>query len=227
MKPRANRGGRSMSPECGRPRPQQCPQPVNPGKTRTADQYEACCGRGRPYSGVGAAIGYFLFGTSRQFKILLAVFLTLALAANLRAETDAAAKVLARVALLSDPHVNRATNGDASNFKAHFDKAIAQVNAAKVDFVLIAGDLTQSGLPEEFADFKNHIKALRAPVFFVPGNHDVGHKFNSGQINGTVAAERVEAYEKSLGPSWFTKKKAGVRIIGINSSLLGSGFARE
>src|SRR5205807_1306178 len=100
MKPRANRGGRSVSPECGRPRPQQCPQPVNRGKTRTADQYEACCDRGRPHSGVGAAIGSFLFGTSRQFKILLSAFVMLALIASLRAETDAAAKVLARVALL-------------------------------------------------------------------------------------------------------------------------------
>src|SRR5437899_316468 len=79
----------------------------------------------------------------KQFKILLAVFIILGLAANLRADTDAAAKVLARVALLSDPHVNRATNGDAANFKARFEKAIAQVNAAKVDIVLIAGDLTQ------------------------------------------------------------------------------------
>src|SRR5690349_11384915 len=83
-------------------------------------------------------------------------------------------KIIARVALLSDPHVNRATNGMDATFKAHFEKTIEQVNEEKPDLVLIAGDLTQSGLPEEFADFKEHAKRLKAPVRFVPGNHDVG-----------------------------------------------------
>jgi predicted phosphodiesterase len=136
-------------------------------------------------------------------------------------------KVLARVALLSDPHVNRATNGMDATFRPHFEKAIAQVNAAKVDLVLIAGDLTQDGKPEECADFKMFVKQFRAPVFFVPGNHDVGHKFNSGHTNGTITTERVAAWERTFGPSWFAKKRAGVRVLGINSSLLGSGFERE
>ncbi len=136
-------------------------------------------------------------------------------------------KILARVALLSDPHVNRATNGMDATFRPHFEKAIAQVNAAKVDLVLIAGDLTQDGKPEECADFKMFVKQIRAPVLFVPGNHDVGHKFNSGHTNGTITTERLAAWEKTFGPSWFSKKRAGVRVLGINSSLLGSGFERE
>lgn len=155
------------------------------------------------------------------------VLLCIAVAFVARAETEPPAKVLARVALLSDPHVNGATNGNEAAFKVRFQKAIAQVNDAKVDVVLIAGDLTQSGLPQEFTDFKNHIKALHAPVYFVPGNHDVGHKFNSGKTNGTVIPGRVEDYERALGPSWFVKRKAGLRIIGINSSLLGSSFFQE
>src|SRR5438552_1085367 len=109
------------------------------------------------------------------FKIFSVVFIALTIVTDLRAATDPAAKVLARVALLSDPHVNGATNGNEAAFKVRFQKAIAQVNDAKVDVVLIAGDLTQSGLPQEFTDFKNHIKALHAPVYFVPGNHDAGH----------------------------------------------------
>ena len=155
------------------------------------------------------------------------VVLCIAVAFVAQAETSPPTKVLARVALLSDPHVNGATNGNEAAFKARFQKTIAQVNDAKVDVVLIAGDLTQSGLPQEFMDFKNHIKALHAPVYFVPGNHDVGHKFNSGKTNGTVTPGRVETYERALGPSWFVKKKAGLRILGINSSLLGSSFLQE
>jgi 3',5'-cyclic AMP phosphodiesterase CpdA len=141
--------------------------------------------------------------------------------------TKAEPKILARIALVSDPHVNRATNGMNATFKSHFEKTIAAVNSAKVDFILIAGDLTQSGQPEEIGDFKNQIKRFRAPVWLVPGNHDVGHKFNSGKSEGTVTPERVELYEKKLGASFFAQKKSGIRVIGINSSLLGSGFERE
>ena len=134
--------------------------------------------------------------------------------------------IFARVALVSDSHLNRATQGEQASYGAHFDKAIAQVNAAGVDFVLIAGDLTQSGKATEFADFKAKIKALQAPVFFVPGNHDVGNKFNSGK-SGHVTSARVKAYEKNLGPAWFSTNYAGVRVIGINSSILGSGLEGE
>jgi 3',5'-cyclic AMP phosphodiesterase CpdA len=165
----------------------------------------------------------------QRIQLVVAALFACAIAANAGAETspDPNLKVLARVALLSDPHVNRATNGMDATFRPHFEKAIAQVNAAKVDVVLIAGDLTQDGKPEECADFKELVKRFRAPVYFVPGNHDVGHKFNSGHTNGTVTSERVAAWEKTFGPSWFSKKRAGLRVIGINSSLLGSGFERE
>jgi 3',5'-cyclic-AMP phosphodiesterase len=158
-------------------------------------------------------------------RIFFASLVSASLAFCVSAEAEP--KILARIALVSDPHVNRTTNGANATFKAHFDKAIAAVNEAKVDFVLIAGDLTQSGKPEEMSDFKNQIKNFRAKVCYVPGNHDVGHKFNSGKSEGTVTRERLELYEKKLGVSFFAQKKSDVRIIGINSSILGSSFESE
>jgi 3',5'-cyclic AMP phosphodiesterase CpdA len=164
---------------------------------------------------------------SKDFLLFVAALLSLALTLAAQAQTAPESKIVARVALLSDPHVNRAADGVDATFKPHFEKVIQQVNSEKVDFVLIAGDLTQSGRPEEFADFKNQIKALQAPVFFIPGNHDVGHKFNSGKADGTVTIERIESYKKTMGAAWFEKEKHGVRVIGITSSLLGSGFPQE
>jgi 3',5'-cyclic AMP phosphodiesterase CpdA len=157
----------------------------------------------------------------------LAVILTL-LAGGVTAEAQPAAdsNVVARVALLSDAHVNEETNGEDATFTPHFEKAIEQVNAAQVDFALIAGDLTQSGKADEYADFKARLKALRVPVWFVPGNHDVGNKVNSGKGNEVTEA-RVKDYETRMGPDWFSTNAAGVRIIGIDSPLLGSGLDRE
>jgi 3',5'-cyclic AMP phosphodiesterase CpdA len=153
-------------------------------------------------------------------RLLLPVLLLSSLLAASAAKTT-------RIALLSDTHTNLRTNGNEAQFNVRFDKAIAAVNAAKVDFVLITGDLTNSGKEEEMAEFKKHVKKFKPPVYFVPGNHDVGHKFNSGKKDGTVTRDRVELFEKNLGPSFFTKTKAGVRVIGINTSLLGSGYDRE
>ena len=158
-------------------------------------------------------------------RIFFASLVLVAFAFSVSAEAEP--KILARIALVSDPHVNRATNGANATFKGHFEKAIAAVNSAKVDFVLIAGDLTQSGEPEEMGDFKKQIKKIRAPVWFVPGNHDVGHKFNSGKSEGTVTLERVALFEKELGPSFFARKNSSIRIIGVNSSIFGSGFECE
>ncbi|MDB6058066.1 MAG: cpdA [Verrucomicrobiales bacterium] len=136
-------------------------------------------------------------------------------------------KPLATIALLSDTHTMVSTNGQDGVYEQHFERAIAQVNKANVDFVLVAGDLSNGGKPEELREFRKRTKEFKAPVYYVPGNHDVGHKFNSGKTNGTIAVERVKAYERLMGSSFFAKEEHGLRIIGLNTSLLGSGFERE
>ena len=135
--------------------------------------------------------------------------------------------ILAQFALLSDSHLNHAKTVDDANFTSHFEKAIEQVNAADVDFVLIAGDLTQSGKPDEFSLFRAEITKFHVPVWYVPGNHDIGNKFSLSGKDEHVTLSRMETYEKQMGPSWFTANCAGVHIICINSSNLGSGFEEE
>jgi Icc protein len=134
--------------------------------------------------------------------------------------------VMARIALVSDTHTTRGTKDDQPKYRARLDQVMAAANAAKVDLVLIAGDLTENGSPDELSDFQNQIKGFKAPVLFVPGNHDVGNKLIPGK-GGTVTTERVAAFEKSLGPSFHAQTRAGVRVIGVNSPIFGSGFDQE
>ncbi len=61
-----------------------------------------------------------------------------------------------RVALISDTHTNREIEGDASLYRVRFDAVIEDVNAQKVDLILLGGDLTEGGKPETIADFKGH-----------------------------------------------------------------------
>jgi alkaline phosphatase D len=133
---------------------------------------------------------------------------------------------VARIAFVSDTHVNLRTNEPGLDYIRRLDKAIAEINAAKVDLVLIAGDLTDVGTREQMALFKQRVKQLHAPVLFVAGNHDVG-MVGDGTVKKSITPDRVKLFGKELGPNWFAREKAGVRIIGVNSCLFGSGFKEE
>lgn len=60
----------------------------------------------------------------------------------------------------------------------HHDPALAEgfaddINAQKPDLVVASGDFTQIGTREEFVQAREFLDKLNAPVFAVPGNHDV------------------------------------------------------
>ncbi|HEY0034555.1 MAG TPA: metallophosphoesterase [Devosia sp.] len=49
----------------------------------------------------------------------------------------------------------------------------ADINALNADLVVASGDFTQVGTEEEFIQARQFLDSLTAPVFAVPGNHDV------------------------------------------------------
>src|ERR1017187_597563 len=135
-------------------------------------------------------------------------------------------EIITRTAFVSDTHVNLRTNEPGLAYNRRLDEAMAAINAAKVDLVLIAGDLTDGGTREQMALFKGKVKQLEAPVLFVAGNHDVG-LVGVGDVKTSITPERVKRFAKELGPNWYAQVKAGVRVVGINSCLFGSGFKEE
>jgi 3',5'-cyclic AMP phosphodiesterase CpdA len=161
-------------------------------------------------------------------SLSFAFFILLALAGRLRAESPATqpkAKILARIALLGDPHVN--LDPKLSQYLTNFQHVIDDVNASNVDFVLIAGDLTQSGDAPSLRRFKEMITGFHTKVFCVAGNHDVGQK-PLGDQPATVTSKRVEQFESIVGPEYFTADLLPtLHLIGITSSLFSSGIERE
>lgn len=135
-------------------------------------------------------------------------------------------KSVARIAFLSDTHVNLQTNATGLSYNRHADEAIAAVNAAKVDLVLIAGDLTNNGDPQQMGLFRKKMKQLKAPVLFIPGNHDVGHAGTPDKPR-TITPAKVQRFSQLLGPNYFAREKSGLRVVGINSCLFGTGFQEE
>ena len=75
------------------------------------------------------------------------------------------------IAQLSDRHL-----GGARYDEALLGAAIAEVNEASPDLVVIAGDVTDEGYPDQYAAAKAKLESLAcANVVVVPGNHDAKH----------------------------------------------------
>jgi 3',5'-cyclic AMP phosphodiesterase CpdA len=72
------------------------------------------------------------------------------------------------IAQLSDVHV-----GGGRYRQGLLHTAIAEINTAEPDLVVVAGDLTDEGYPDEYPLAKEELAALECPeVVLVPGNHD-------------------------------------------------------
>lgn len=157
----------------------------------------------------------------RRISGILLVWLTLA--ATL---AGGELKAPIRIGFLADTHVNTRTNNRYVSYNTHFVKAIEAINAAKVDLVLISGDLTDNGSEEQMDRFKQMVKGFEAPVLFVPGNHDVGHA-GSKETKMTISQKRLTLFRKKLGPDYFVRQVAGVRVIGMDSCVIGTGYKEE
>jgi Icc protein len=109
------------------------------------------------------------------------------------------------IAQLSDVHV-----GGARYRKELLHTAIEEINAAEPDLVVIAGDLTDDGYPDQYPLAEQELAAIAAPqVVRVPGNHDAR---NVGYL----------LYEDTFGPRdsqrRFESAGLDVALVGVDSS---------
>jgi 3',5'-cyclic-AMP phosphodiesterase len=75
------------------------------------------------------------------------------------------------IAQLSDIHL-----GGARHDERLLDAAIAELNEACADLVVVAGDVTDEGYPDQYAAAKAKLGAIDcANMVLVPGNHDARH----------------------------------------------------
>ena len=106
------------------------------------------------------------------------------------------------IAQISDVHIGGPHPGAGDRFS----EAIEAINTMtrQPELVLVTGDLTQSGTPDEWAEFNDRIAPLRAPWEGLRGNHDrpldelTGHRsLDLGEVHvvliDTSADEFTEA----------------------------------
>lgn len=83
------------------------------------------------------------------------------------------------------------------------------------DVLVITGDLTESGLPEEYALVRSMLEKLGLPTLLIPGNHDVREAMIAGLDLGPRAdlTGGFVQFRADLGP---------LRLIGLDTLLPGS-----
>jgi 3',5'-cyclic AMP phosphodiesterase CpdA len=109
------------------------------------------------------------------------------------------------IAQLSDTHLGEKHSPQAAE---HLRQAVAMINARHPDAVIVSGDLGES--VEKREEVKTILKALTAPVYYTPGNHDVTNTNN------------LARYRKQFGPDYYRFQVKNVEVLALDSELLGN-----
>jgi Icc protein len=122
------------------------------------------------------------------------------------------------IAQLSDPHVRPAGTlyQGVVDANAALAAAVAQVNALdpQPDLVLLTGDVTEAGLPAEYAAAREILAPLRAPLRVIPGNHDEREAFRR--------AFHDHRWLPAAGPLHYVDDASGpVRVVALDVTLPG------
>ncbi len=110
-------------------------------------------------------------------------------------------------ALISDPQFDRETNRATLIQKA--EATIRDLNQLNPAFVLVAGDLVNNNLPEEWELFNKIFAELKPPKHVVPGNHDVLFNYDFMEASYSTAAEKKPEYAKIVKQALAEAAKEG------------------
>jgi 3',5'-cyclic AMP phosphodiesterase CpdA len=106
---------------------------------------------------------------------------------------------------LSDTHLGEKHSPQAAE---NLRKAVEMINARHPDAVILSGDIGESAENRQRA--KAILNTVAAPVYYVPGNHDVGD------------TNSLARYRKQFGPDYYTIQIKNVEVLAIDSELLGN-----
>jgi len=116
-----------------------------------------------------------------------------------------------RIAAVGDLHFDRKSSG---RLRAHFQEIHHHA-----DLFLLAGDLTQTGHPEEIQVLADELSHVQVPVIAVLGNHDY-HLDKVEEITKILESKGVIVLEKSSTVLEINNKRVGI----AGAKGFGGGF---
>src|SRR5881394_2303354 len=108
------------------------------------------------------------------------------------------------VAQISDTHIADKHAPHAADNLRH---AVDMINDRHPDAVILSGDIGEN--PHAWEEARSILKGLRAPLYYVPGNHD-------------VHSSDVERYRNVFGKDYYSFRVKDVTFVVIDSQLLGN-----
>lgn len=147
-------------------------------------------------------------------------------------------KHLLTFAVIADTHMNQSEDTSSSPYPANAlanartRRVVAELNRRDLEFVVHLGDLVNP-VPElpTYEDAANHFKtqmaALKAPLYLVPGNHDVGDKPVSWMPAGRVNDDNLALYERHFGRHYLTFDHGDLHFVIVNAQIINSGLGVE
>lgn len=135
-----------------------------------------------------------------------------------------------RFAVVSDPHVGLPHTIWNISTRFHLieisipaiELVFERLVRENIDFLLLPGDLTQHGEPDNHAWLANRLERLPFPVYVIPGNHDVPVLNSDGQ---SIAWADFGRYYQKCGYKnpeclYYTDEVLpGLRLIALNSNI--------
>ncbi len=127
-----------------------------------------------------------------------------------------------RLGVLSDVHVATRSTGTDRLFhrtEARLETAVARLNDAEPDLVILNGDLTKDGEPWNYERVVELLADLEAPTVATPGNHDVP---KAGDDHVTPD---VSAFEETFVPEGLplVRQVGDLDVLVIDSATLPDG----
>lgn len=134
-----------------------------------------------------------------------------------------------RFAIISDPHIALPHTVWDHPSRFHLvefsipalESILQELELLNLDFLLIPGDLTQHGEPENHAWLADRLSQLPYPVCVIPGNHDVVAQFPTKR---SIGLSDFPFYYEKFGYSdptllyYHRELIPGVHLIGLNSN---------
>src|SRR5437763_15302896 len=105
------------------------------------------------------------------------------------------------VAKLSDTHLGEK---HAPHAAENLRLAVRMINKCHPDAVILSGDIGEN--PKAWEEARWILKALKSPLYYVPGNHD-------------VHSSDLDRYREVFGKDYYTFRVKDVTFVAIDSEL--------
>lgn len=130
-----------------------------------------------------------------------------------------------RIVHVSDTHLSP-THG---YFDVNWDAFRADMEVARPDLLVHGGDLAFNApvVEADLADAAQRIAALGLDWLAIPGNHDIGEAPAYSRLKQPVTSERMAAWRRLVGPQWWVRDIGAWRLVGLDTSLMGSALPEE